>query len=334
MGRITKKESDYRMIDRMSYSGLSQFIKNKKKFKDKYIDKIEVEDLKSDEVRRGSVVDTLLTDTDNFDNLYQVAIANKPTGQLLTFTEFLIDLHLQDPNRDALELFKEAYSLLEQSNGGKVRNKFETFVTDFNDKAVDYYEETLLSKDKTLITPDDYALCKKIAQSIRESDTTKEEFLKCNTFKEVILFDYRGIPMKCEVDLSYRDDKKKIIEPKDLKVTSFVESFIWDNFLKFNYYIQSSLYRYALQQKYPDYDVRPFTFIVGCQNAYNRPLIYTTSDKWHKKGFDGFTVGKVKYKGIDQIIDEIQLTVDNNLWDISVDNYNNNGVIQIPEFDD
>ena len=65
----SKEASDYRKIDRLSYSLLKMYADDRKLFKKAFIDK-EKEEIDSDYIRLGDVVDCLLTDRENFDNLF------------------------------------------------------------------------------------------------------------------------------------------------------------------------------------------------------------------------------------------------------------------------
>ena len=86
--------------------------------------------------------------------------------------------------------------------------------------------------------------------------------------------------------------------------------------------------------KYPDYKIENLAFrVVDVTPKVLDPLLYETNDKHYEQGFTGFyTSYGTYYKGIDQILNEIEehKKIDN--WSISIDNHNNGGIVKIPEF--
>lgn len=335
MSRSNINESDYRKIDKLSYSDLKNYDTNRIKFyKTRILGEKEVID--SDYIRMGNIIDVKKTDNDNFDNYFVITTANKPTGQLLTFTEFLFKLKVDDEKaeKEADQLYEEAYKLLEESNGGKVRDKLETFKKNFNDKAAEYFAELVKSLGKTVITLDEATMADAI---IKKLDSTKALNRKGEIISKFpIMFDLNGRDMKCEVDEMVIDHDNKIIYPYDYKVTNFIESFVWDCYLKLKYYLQASLYKFAIQrwaiENHPGYKVENMAFKVLDYNNYCDPLLYQTTDKHYDLGFSGFYAGASYKKGINQILKEIDESIEMDNWGISPENYQNNNIVLIPEF--
>lgn len=339
-----KKVSDYRKIDRLSYSALKTFNDDRKKYYRKYILQSHDDDEESDYARLGNIVDVIMTDPDSFDDTFVIASAEKPTGQLLKFVNILFDITLKETKEgvvqtDITDRMQRAYNVLKDENGGKLRDKFETFVENFVNKGRHFFDELLDSVGKTLITSEELDLGNSIAKTIKECDTFNVNKGCKKLTKHVILFEYNGVEMKAEIDEMEIDDLKKIIYPFDYKVTAFVEDFLYNSFLKRGYYIQSSLYKFAIEcwkkeNGYADYKVENLAFKVACQNNYYAPLLYKTSDKHYIQGFGGFYYGNTYYKGIDQLLSEIEYCTENDSWNISARNSINRGIVYIPEFTD
>lgn len=337
-----RKISDYRKIDRLSYSALKIYDNDRKKFYKKYILGQEDDDSDSDAARLGTIVDIIMTDPDNFDDYFVISSAEKPSGQLLKFVTFLFDITLKETKNgvvqsDMIDRMQKAYLVLREENGGKLRDKYETFVENFVAKGRSYYDELLESVGKMLITSEEMNLANSICDSIRSADCFNLNKGCKRLSKVVILFDYKDVEMKAEVDEIEIDDIKKIIYPFDYKVTAFVEDFLFSAFLKRGYYIQSSLYRFAIEQwkkenGYENYVVENLAFKVACQNNYYAPLLYRTSDRHYIQGFTGFYMGNTYYKGIDQLISEIDYSTENDVWNMSARNSFSNGIVYIPEF--
>jgi|688.fasta_scaffold00478_36 hypothetical protein len=342
----------YRQIDRLSYSDLKKFGKDKKEYYKlkvlKDVDAIEKDErakAASPYIRMGNLIDIQLTDPANFHNLFVRTEASVPSGQMLTLTNFLFDYTVRDMEdgvctSDFSSRFSEAYKALCESNGGSVKSKEDTFYTRFEVEGEEYFKEKLNSIGKTIITLEEEQKSDSIVQALKSSVGTRNEVLWQNKIvKYPILFDVYGLPMKMELDQGRIDDSVKKIYLDDYKVSSFIDNFQW-NYLDDGYYLQSSLYFFGAVQhfndhpKYKDYEVVPeFNFIVSDYNNYMQPLLYkVTEDNLHG-GWTGFKVGNKRYKGILQLIEELQFSTENNLWDMSVENFRNQGKITIPNFE-
>lgn len=341
--------TDYRQIDRLSYSALKMFYEDRKKFKTLFIDKDEEaikkhkEELdKSDYIRMGNIVDVILTDTDNFYKYFVITKATKPSGQMLTLVDFLYEFTLKDTENGVVsstfeERFEKAYEALKESNGGKLQSKLETFAGRFEAEGLPYFKEKLDSIGKTIITTDEDVIAQAIVESLKTSIGTKELVNAEGLTKYPILFDVGDIPMKMEADKIIFDHENKTISLFDYKITSFVESFIWDGFLKKSYYIQAALYRFGLEQwkettEFKDYKVENMKFIVADQKNYYAPLVYETTDDHYQQGWLGFKVGNKYYKGINTLLENYKFALKENRWNISEENYSNKGKVFIPLF--
>ena len=324
--------ANYRAINRLSYSALAEYDKNRISFYKKYILK-EKEQETSNDLRMGSLVDTLKTDIENFDKEFLVCLAPKPTAQLLRFIELVYS------TRNDYETFSPvlefAYETLKTENGGKIRDGLAKFIERFNTVDVKaYYEELLQAGSKTVITADEHILALKIVDSI--NNCVAFQNISEVIYKFPILFTYNGKEMKSEIDELDIDHNNKIIYIYDYKCTNFVESFLWDCFIKRKYYIQSGLYKYAVMtwanEHYKGYKVENLAFkVVDAINFYT-PLLYKTTDAHFQQSFNGFYIGNRYCKGIDQLIAEIDLATEANNWGMSIENQQNNGIVYLPQF--
>jgi hypothetical protein len=155
--------------------------------------------------------------------------------------------------------------------------------------------------------------------------------------KHAIFFTVGDEPFKAEIDEMDIDHKNKIVYPYDYKITSFVNEFVWNGFLKNNYWIQSGLYKFAIQnwlqqQGLEGYRVENMAFKVADQANYYEPLLYKTTDQHFEGAWNGFYVGRNYKKGIYQIINEINESRESNRWGISVENLKNKSEVWIPDF--
>lgn len=348
MSRTTDKSS-YRSIDRLSYSALASYAINRGDFFMQYILKDEEylkkrsEDAEENQsLKMGNLLDCLRTDESNFDKLYHISNeVPAPSGQELTLCNLLYKEVKKNPG-DFERSFINAYETLKEKNGGKLRDKLETKLEKFTKEDKDgvipelYFQELIKAGDKTTITAKEYEIVQKQLDKIKKNPEFNHK--RDTLTKKIILFDYNGVDLKCEIDKVEIDEKKKILYLIDYKTSFDVENFIYVSFLKRMYFIQSSLYKYALQQwaldNMPGYKVENMEFRVFDVTGKNLdPLIYRTNDKWFNKGFEGFMIRGRKYRGINQILEEIEISKRIDNWGISVENYKNKGVIWIPDFE-
>lgn len=336
--KIIKYENKgYREIQAKSYSQLALYAENRIAYWKRYVLKEKDDELDSNNfVRMGKIVDVILTDNNNFDKYFKITSANKPSGQQLLFIEALFKLKIEDEKglKDFITLSKEAYDIVKESNGGKLRDKYETFIDKFDKEGKDYYTELLESVNKTVITINEATIAQELVK----------KFNNCKAFapkgdeifrKFPIEFELAGEKYKMEADWIEIDNTEKIIYPSDIKVSSFLDDFIYTGFLKKRYYIQSSLYHFGISQwargtKYKDYKVAPFSFRVIDALNQSEPLLYQCSDKDYENGFLGFWVGNKYYKGVFKLHEELKESEKLNRWGISIENFNNNGIVKIP----
>lgn len=344
---------NYRKIERLSYSDLKVFAKDKKSYyylkvlKDP--DTIEKEEKKKAEspyIKMGNIIDIKLTDPNNFDNLFIKTSASVPTGQMLTLTNFLFEFTLRDTDDKGViisnfsDRFTEAYEALKQENGGSLKSGEEKFLERFGKEALDYFQEKLNSIGKIIITSDEEMKAEAIVENLRNSIGTKEEVnWQHKVIKYPILFDVYDVPMKAELDQIRFDHNSKKIYLDDYKTSSFIDTWQWE-YLDSYYFIQAALYYFGATQhfsehpEYKNYTIVPeFNFIVSDYNNYQKPLKYVVEEINLQNAWNGFKVGNKKYKGILQLMDELKFSTENNLWDMSVENFKNKGKVIIPTFE-
>lgn len=337
------EETDYRSIKRLSYSSLKLYENDRKAFYKQVILGEQKEEKDSDGIRMGNLIDIKLTDPDSFDKLFHISSAEKPSGQLLIFTDLLLKQTLLDTENNTIttnfiDRATRCYEVLKLQNGGKLRSGINTFIKNFNEEALDYFNECLLSIGKTVVTMEEAQKADAIATSLRNCVSTKD-VVSCEGLRKFpIMFNVDDEEFKMEADQICFDHKNKTIYPYDYKVTFSVENFVWEGFLKYSYYIQAALYRYGIMcwkdtvPEYKDYKVENMAFIVADTNNYYQPLLYKTTDWWYNAGWNGFKIGNKHYKGIMSIISDIKESKKSDNWLMSPYNIKKDGKIFIPEF--
>jgi len=141
---------------------------------------------------------------------------------------------------------------------------------------------------------------------------------------------------KSMIDLVIIDHEEKTITPWDLKCVWNVEGFYEDYYLYRRAYIQAYLYYMACiyftlmnSEKYTGYEVLPTKFIVCDSINYYNPLIYTLSMGDMTDAVKGFEYKGRKYPGIYSIIEDLKFALDQNIWNISRENFLSKGIVNI-----
>lgn len=350
MGKLDKLikqetgESDYHSIDKYSYSRLAAFEKDKWDYYMRFVLKDEDYILAkrkamkdSPDIKMGNLFDVLLTDADSYESKYfEGTLTNIPTAgtQMFVFVNFLFDNRIEFP--DIVENFQKSFEDLKEWNGGKVQSKFETFIDKFHKEGEEYFDHLVASNGKIIISVEEHA---KVTKAVEMASTATQFYNKGDKYtKFPIFFEYMYKEFKAEIDEFVVDHDKKEIQLIDWKTTYDPEIFIYHHYLKLKTYIQAGLYKkgfelYIQNTDFKGYKVLPMQFKVVDINGFKAPLLYTTSELNYHQAFNGFTTSSGNhYKGIDQIISEIDVSIENNIWNQSILNYNNGGVVQIPSF--
>lgn len=343
-----KDVKEYRKIPRLSQSDLKLYVENRKKFYKKVILREPVEEDESDAINIGNLVDVMLTDDENFEHYFYITSAPKPTGQMLIFIKNLEHITKASLGEDGectlsfKERSEEAYEQLRIGNGGKLRDKYSTFIANF-EEWTGYYKELMECSNRQVVTPEEVELSGRIVNALKTSANTAgvinavsvddmDVYNKC-----AILFTYMGKEFKGELDKFIVDHKNKVIRPYDIKTTGFVEWWI-SKYLENKYYLQTGMYRIALrawadENGYEDYEIGYMQFVCADSINYYKPLIYSTNSDNYEDALNGFSINNRNYKGINQIIDDLNLSEEMGEWGISADNMRNNGHVNIPVFD-
>jgi len=364
MNKLRISEKEYRSMDIDSYSSISQFLTDRKKYYRKYIQKVKDDDEELiQSLKMGSLVDTLSLPDENgkndFDEKFIVSkVTDIPTGQMLSFCNHVYGSFKSAANivngtsstniisakeiyhKCTTDVYDKTLQVAYNAVGFK-RESLESVVKKF-EKYSPYFNQLLESGDKIVVTKDDLTKASKIQATLDNSSntgpimllTTNERFTVINQL--IILFSYNNYPLKCMLDKVVIDHEKKVIQPYDLKTSFSVEEFS-DSYYKYKYYIQAAvywtgLYRWAEDQGYIEkgYRVEYMKFIVCDTNLYLKPLIYTTTEEHFAEGIGGF-YGKnnVFYPGLNQALEELEWHKNTNIWNISKNNFDSEGIVEV-----
>lgn len=284
-------EAEYRADKAISYSTLSKYAKEGFKGLKELLQGAKVS---SAALRHGSVVDTLLTDYENFDSLYLVSNYVKPTETIREIVDSVWEEAYKDGLEGNLASIGEEYpdymlNIINSHNYGADNWRPATKINKIVDGGADYYNQLILaSEGKTLLHQEEYDYAMACVREIttnkftsflfKEKEGTKLyyqskfkiSFVDFNTpihpfeWEEEII---EKNTIRCMYDMIYVDYNNKTILPIDLKTTGWVEEDFENSLYKWRYDLQATKYSYILRQVvaqddyFKDFKILPFAFL-------------------------------------------------------------------------
>ena len=131
-----------------------------------------------------------------------------------------------------------------------------------------------------------------------------------NHYQYKINFNYKGFNLRGLLDKLTIDHTNKKVYMEDIKTGVPKNLEFMESFIKYRYYLQECVYSLAFEHICKEmnligYKLMPFKFIY-ISRSENFPLVYEVSEKWHNAALNGFIIaGKYKYRGLNQLIDDI-----------------------------
>ena len=309
----------------ISQSQLTNLASGPKYFKNKLEYKQE-----SDALTLGSIVDVMLTESDNFYKIFIVNEYPKPTGQLGEYVDAIFKGFSEE----------EAYTI-----AGFKQKKIDVVKELFKGKdCQNYYNFLLESKDKKVITKEEYGKANKIVTSLLTNRFTSKYFncddTECLTQLE-LYWKYKDFDCRSRLDIVKINHKDKTILPIDVKTSGKSTYNFLESVVRFRYDLQAAFYMEALQwyidntDKYKDYKLLPFLFIVEHTDYPGLPLIYECTEKdIHYGKFGGITKTGVRLKGFDELIEDLKWYYTYDSWDYTREVIENCGVVKMNLFND
>lgn len=341
----TKTEALYRAIYLDSSSSLKEFSMDRRKYHKKYILNEVVEDEDSKASIMGRIVETLLMEPHLFDERFHLSTCmSTPTGLMLEFVEALYKYTLAATAEDGTvtrsfeELAKDAYV----DSGFKIKldavlNKF------IGSEAEIYYKEIreVRTKGLTVVATQDVTNAEKIVTELRTNavtanivNLTSDSYYSVYNQLQIEGYEVCGHQFKSMIDKVIVNHKDRTINIYDLKCTWSVENFYEEYYLYRRAYIQGYLYYLAARQHFAELGAQGYLFenpkfIVCDSTNYMSPLVYEMSPTAFDNAEKGFEHKGRKYPGVRQLVNDLKWALENDKWNISRENYINNGLVNI-----
>lgn len=347
-GRNTDEQA-YREITLDSSSSLKDFALDRRKYFRKYIANEQVKEDDNQASIMGRVVEVLLLEPEKFDDKFHMsACVSAPTGLGLKFVEALYKFTSEatDEQGNVTRSFEDISTDAYEAAGYKL--PYATIIKQFvgSDSEI-YYNEirTVRAKNLTVVTADDVANGERIVEALKINEFTADIINLINSKRyevknqfQIEGYELDGHKFKSMIDKVIVDHFKRTIQIYDLKCTWSVENFYTEYYLYRRAYIQAYLYWIAIvsltltpdeESEWYGYTVEPPRFIVCDSINYYAPLIYELSVDDLADAYEGFEYKGRQYPGVAQLISELQWALDNNVWNISRENYENKGRVKL-----
>jgi len=341
----TKTEAQYRAIYLDSSSSLKDFSTDRKKYHKKYILNEVIEDEDSKAATMGRMVETLLMEPHLFDERFHLSTCmSTPTGLMLEFVEALYRHTVAATADDGTitRSFEDMCNDAYVDSGFKI--KLDAVLGKFiGSDAEVYYKEIreVRAKHLTVVTTQEIANAEKVVIELKTNSTTAEvvnlvDDVQYSVHNQLQVEGYEvfGHTFKSMMDKVVVDHKAKTVQVYDLKCTWSVENFYNEYYLYRRAYIQGFLYHkaaesWASEMGYGDYTILYPRFIVCDSTNYMNPLVYSMSDINMQDALNGFEYKGREYPGVAQLIEDLKWALDNDVWNISRENYLSNGVVKL-----
>lgn len=259
-------EETYRQDPAISYSTLAKFEREGFNGINHLFDRVETPSLLF-----GSIVDCLITDKDNFDNLYFVADFPEIQDSQKAIADLIYSMSGGNLNLVDDIVENAVLQLNYQPNW-----KLETRVKVIKEKIEEYYKMLVLAGTKKVVSSSMYETALSCVDALKSAPSTKEYFADNDPFddstKRYYQLKFKGsyedIPIRCMSDLLYVNYERKTIIPIDLKTSSKKE---WDfpkSFIEWRYMIQACMYWFIIRQNldndeyFKDFKLENYRFIV------------------------------------------------------------------------
>ena len=248
----------------------------------------------------GDAVDIQLTRSiEEFNQKFHISnLQNKPSDTIKSIVNQVYNHVREIHGREIQTIDRYSNAILDACNDHNYQSRWidNTRISKVVE-AWEYWEDLKSAEGKTVLSSEENDLISQIVMSIRTSPNTSKYF---QTSKDIevlyqlaIYFPCQGVDCKALLDMVVINHKEKTIQPIDIKTMGDQSIYFPKSLRQRRYDIQAAFYTQAIfqwcimQDKYLDYKILNFKFIVESTVNPGNPLVFTCSDELLKIGREG-----------------------------------------------
>jgi len=306
----------------LSYSKISDFDRNGA------IALIRAKNNDSQALKIGSLVDNLIFETkDYFNKHYYIFDGEKPTETLGILCDIIIKNYNKIPNE------QQVLQIIAHNNLWGSTKKEDLLLKKFNNPNFWNYLKCMFETvNKIIVTTKELNDAKELAEILKTHIYSKNIISNDSLENKNQLyfeFEYLGFNFRGIIDKVLINHKTKTIRFIDLKTGTDNADDFENSFIKWRYYFQGTIYTLAFNAickvlGIEGYTLEDFEFLYISKKE-KIPMLFKMSAKWLNAGLKGFNIGKYKYKGLNEICEEIKWCVKNNEYVVPKSIAENNG---------
>lgn len=356
--RYEQPKTDYRKIVKINQSALKTYDNNPRQFYKEFILGEKREEKLTYSLMLGSIVDFIMLECNadfqefeqRLDEQFYLYEGIRGDGQMFDLADKLYDFTMRDTidgeiTSTFLARFSEAFDYVQGL--GKFKGKEVSKVVDIfvGSKEEEYFKSKMEAVGKMVIDTRLLEKAKQISEKVLNDEKVGPLFKYTedygfNVYNHLVIeWEYEtlfGNKIECkqEVDKLDVDHRNKTVQPYDTKAVYDSEGFAY-SYLKYGYYVQQCFYSLGIlqwmdKQGIGDYALLPFNFIVIDTSSDNlKPLIFETTEQDFLRALDGFSINGRKYAGVRGLFEEVNWAMENNIFDISKENFDNNQMVKL-----
>lgn len=326
---LIKKNSPHEL--RLSYSRVSSFAKDGPRAL------VSRKDISSDGLDLGHMTDTLIFEPEKFNERYYIFDGAKPTASLGTLAEIILLNYTSMPDDDTILKLVKINNLWSRTKDEEKLRK------NWDDESFRSYLAAMFeSKGKEVIGSDLRVIAEELAAVLKTHQHSKHLLRDAYKHEDIydqfeLEFTYGKFVFRGIIDRLIINHADKTIQMIDLKTGSPHGLSFMKSFMDFNYYLQEAIYTLGVNHVREklgldeEYELLPFLFLyVGKGDQI--PLVYEMTDTWHKAAKNGFTTRSgYKYKGLDELLDDIDWHLTNQKFDLPREVYEKEGSLTLKD---
>lgn len=272
----------------------------------------------------GSACDTLLTNKEEFNNLFYIATQdfNINDKSYKIINESIDTLNHMDLSKVSFDGILESTIIpiaRENNYRGNIKDN-EKYKQHLKNDCEQYFNFKLKAGNRAVLSIQDYQSVHKCINKFNNLNIFNNNNPDLEiTFQQPLYSIYNNTKVKILLDVMIINKKLKKIFLIDIKTLQDRVITFKNSFKMFLYNVQAVFYTEVVKTLYPDYIVHPLEFIAASYNDNLPVQKFTLTEELYNKTLYGDTTKEYKYMGILQAMDNINTHIKLNEFELDLD---------------